>query len=587
MEYAINKNTNFNSLEITFAGKPDEQTRNALKANGYRWHGVRRLWYGYTDEQTIRAALDGVTIENANEQTTSAKTPERTAKNRLPSLWERCDVSGIKQHDKNNLPPVKDIAALLRKELKTRFPEVKFSITSTYNTIDAYIKASPYERRHIMKDRRTGEPDKYGYFEDSDELNAVQAYCKALADSWNYDDSDTMTDYFDVHFYGGYFQIPGNYEQTEPTDEQKADIADFKKRKAEKEERDHAEFLAQCERDRIQREKDEAAARIQAQKDAIAREQIEKAAIVTDIPENERRVYFDLAEYCKISSLDDGEKWLEEYIKDGEQLPQVDAVVSRRVDFNGYSDNDKKIFANFCRMFMFGFTFLQGKGGHETADARVTKENYEKLTSEQRKGVKWYDCDCVAVYNNGVLQFIIDPEGFSYARYILQLPEGFDERIDSENAAEWINAQKEETSKRTPFYIPAPVGEQIAQACLQPGERVTVLTVDGWVMVAQEYRGTLESIEAKAWAQYSDAGNITITRAGKRKPDELHFHRGETFALYRGILPEVPNSLKYEESSGGLQLVNYAGAGADGYIKSVMKYYKTLGYTPVIDLIAK
>lgn len=587
MEYAINKNANFNSLEITFAGKPDEQTRNALKANGYRWHGVRRLWYGYTDEQTIRAALDGVTIENANEQTTSAKTPERTAKNRLPSLWERCDVSGIKQHDKNNLPPVKDIAALLRKELKTRFPEVKFSITSTYNTIDAYIKASPYERRHIMKDRRTGEPDKYGYFEDSDELNAVQAYCKALADSWNYDDSDTMTDYFDVHFYGGYFQIPGSYEQTEPTDEQKADIADFKKRKAEKEERDHAEFLAQCERDRIQREKDEAAARIQAQKDAIAREQIEKAAIVTDIPENERRVYFDLAEYCKISSLDDGEKWLEEYIKDGEQLPQVDAVVSRRVDFNGYSDNDKKIFANFCRMFMFGFTFLQGKGGHETADARVTKENYEKLTSEQRKGVKWYDCDCVAVYNNGVLQFIIDPEGFSYARYILQLPEGFDERIDSENAAEWINAQKEETSKRTPFYIPAPVGEQIAQACLQPGERVTVLTVDGWVMVAQEYRGTLESIETKAWAQYSDAGKITITRAGKRKPDELHFHRGETFALYRGILPEVPNSLKYEESSGGLQLVNYAGAGADGYIKSVMKYYKTLGYTPVIDLIAK
>lgn len=587
MEYAINKNVNFNSLEITFAGKPDEQTRNALKANGYRWHGVRRLWYGYTDEQTIRAALDGVTIENANEQTASAKTPGRTAKNRLPSLWERCDVSGIKQHDKNNLPPVKDIAALLRKELKTRFPEVKFSITSTYNTIDAYIKASPYERRHIMKDRRTGEPDKYGYFEDSDELNAVQAYCKALADSWNYDDSDTMTDYFDVHFYGGYFQIPGNYEQTEPTDEQRADIADFKKRKAEKEERDHAEFLAQCERDRIQREKDEAAARIQAQKDAIAREQIEKAAIVTDIPENERRVYFDLAEYCKISSLDDGEKWLEEYIKDGEQLPQVDAVVSRRVDFNGYSDNDKKIFANFCRMFMFGFTFLQGKGGHETADARVTKENYEKLTSEQRKGVKWYDCDCVAVYNNGVLQFIIDPEGFSYARYILQLPEGFDERIDSENAAEWINAQKEETSKRTPFYIPAPVGEQIAQACLQPGERVTVLTVDGWVMVAQEYRGTLESIEAKAWAQYSDAGKITITRAGKRKPDELHFHRGETFALYRGILPEVPNSLKYEESSGGLQLVNYAGAGADGYIKSVMKYYKTLGYTPVIDLIAK
>lgn len=587
MEYAINKNNSFNSLEITFAGKPDEQTRDALKANGYRWHGVRRLWYGYTDEQTIRAALDGVTTANTDEQTTSAKTPAKTAKNRLPSLWERCDISGIKQHNKNTLPPVKDVAALLRKELKTRFPEVKFSITSTYNTIDAYIKASPYGREHVYKDRRTGEPDKYGYFEDSDELNAVQAYCKALADSWNYDDSDTMTDYFDTHFYGGYFQISGNYEQTEPTDEQRADIADFKKRKAEKEERDHAEFLAQCERDRIQREKDEAAARIQAQKDAIAREQIEKAAIVTDIPENERRIYFDLAEYRKIASLEEGEKWLEEYVKDGEQLPRVDAIPSRRVDLNGYSDNDRKIFADFCRLFMFDFSFLKGKGGQATADERVNEENYDKLTSEQREGVKWYAHDCVAVYNNGVLQFIIDPEGFSYARYILQLPEGFDEQEDSENAAEWIANQKAETSKREPFYIPAPVSEQIAQAYLQPGERVTVLTVNGWVLMAQEYRGTLESIEAKAWAQYSDAGKITITRDGKRKPDELHFHRGEAFALYRGILPEVPNSLKYGDTSNGLQLVNFAGAGADGYIKSVMKYYKTLGYTPVIDLIAK
>lgn len=587
MEYAINKNNDFNSLEITFAGKPDEQTRAALKANGYRWHGVRRLWYGYTDEQTIRAALDGVTTTNTDEQTTNAKTPAKAAKNRLPSLWARCDISGIKQHDKNALPPVKDIAALLRKELKTRFPEVKFSITSTYNTIDAYIKASPYGREHVYKDRRTGEPDEYGYFEDSDELNAVQAYCKALADSWNYDDSDSMTDYFDVHFYGGYFQIAGNYEQTEPTDEQRADIADFKKRKAEKEERDHAEFLAQCERDRIQREKDEAAARIQAQKDAIAREQIEKAAIVKDIPENERRIYFDLAEYRKINSLEEAEKVLEKYVKDGKQLPRVDAIPSRRVDFNGYSDNDKKIFANFCRMFMFNFTFLQGKGGQTTADERVNENNYKQLTSEQREGVKWYADDCVAVYNNGVLQFIIDPEGFSYARYILQLPEGFDEQADSENAAEWIANQKAETSKREPFYIPAPVSEQIAQAYLQPGERVTVLTVNGWVLMAQEYRGTLESIEAKAWAQYSDAGKITITRDGKRKPDELHFHWGEAFALYRGILPQVPNSLKYGDASSGLQLVNFAGAGADGYIKSVMKYYKTLGYTPVIDLIAK
>lgn len=273
MDFTIAKNNAFNSLEINFDGKPSEMVRNLLKKFGFRWHGVRRIWYGYGDENEILNALKGV----------------------------------------------------------------------------------------------------------ADNLTGA------------------------------------------------------------------------------------AAARIQAQKDAIAREQIEKAAIVKDIPENERRIYFDLAEYRKINSLEEAEKVLEEYAKDGEPLPRVDAIPSRRVDFNGYTDNDKKIFANFCKMFMFDFTFLQGKGGQTAADERVNENNYKQLTSEQREGVKWYANDCIAVYNNGVLQFIINPEGFSYAQYILQLPEGFDEQADSENAAEWIANQKAETSKREPFYIPAPVIDLIAK----------------------------------------------------------------------------------------------------------------------------
>lgn len=582
MSFTIAKNNTFNSLEINFDGKPSEMVRNLLKKFGFRWHGVRRIWYGYGDENEILNALKGV-ADNLTEATEKTAAPAQV----LPSLWERCDTSSIKQHDKNNLPPVKEIAATLRKELKKRFPECKFSITSTHNTIDAYIKASPYGREHIYKDRQTGEPDKYGYFEDSDELNAVQAYCKALADSWNYDDSDIMTDYFDVHFYGGYFQIAGNYEQTEPTDEQRADIADFKKRKAEKEERDRAEFLAQCERDRIQREKDAAAARIQAQKDAIAREQIEKAAIVKDIPENERRIYFDLAEYRKINSLEEAEKVLEEYAKDGKPLPRVDAIPSRRIDFNGYTDNDKKIFANFCRMFMFDFTFLQGKGGQATADERVNENNYKRLTSEQREGVKWYADDCVSVYNNGVLQFIIDPEGFSYARYILQLPEGFDEQADSENAAEWIANQKAETSKREPFYIPAPVFEQVKNADLKAGEPVTVISLDEWVIMARETRGTLESITAKSYAQYPDGGEVVITPQGKRNPQSFHFHNGSKFAIFRGILPNIGDEFKYKDCGGNLQEVNFCGMGAENYINRLIAEYKRLGFNPVIDLIAK
>lgn len=45
----ITKNEQFNSYELAFDCKPSEDVRNLLKANGYRWHGVKKVWYGYKD----------------------------------------------------------------------------------------------------------------------------------------------------------------------------------------------------------------------------------------------------------------------------------------------------------------------------------------------------------------------------------------------------------------------------------------------------------------------------------------------------------------------------------------------------------
>lgn len=59
MEYTINHNEQFDSLEITFNGKPSEAIRDALKALRFRWHGVKKCWYGYTTEEEARAAIDG------------------------------------------------------------------------------------------------------------------------------------------------------------------------------------------------------------------------------------------------------------------------------------------------------------------------------------------------------------------------------------------------------------------------------------------------------------------------------------------------------------------------------------------------
>ena len=65
MEYTIKRNEAFNSLEITFDGKPSEAVRDALKALRFRWHKVKGLWYGYASEDAVKAAIEGKAAEAA------------------------------------------------------------------------------------------------------------------------------------------------------------------------------------------------------------------------------------------------------------------------------------------------------------------------------------------------------------------------------------------------------------------------------------------------------------------------------------------------------------------------------------------
>lgn len=57
MTYTISKSIQFNSLEISFTGKPSEAVRTALKALKFRWHGVKKIWYGFADESTVVDAI--------------------------------------------------------------------------------------------------------------------------------------------------------------------------------------------------------------------------------------------------------------------------------------------------------------------------------------------------------------------------------------------------------------------------------------------------------------------------------------------------------------------------------------------------
>lgn len=56
--YTITANAAYNSIEISFDSKPNEAIRDALKALRFRWHSVKRVWYGYATEAAAREAIE-------------------------------------------------------------------------------------------------------------------------------------------------------------------------------------------------------------------------------------------------------------------------------------------------------------------------------------------------------------------------------------------------------------------------------------------------------------------------------------------------------------------------------------------------
>lgn len=97
----------------------------------------------------------------------------------------------------------KAIAKKVREFVKCVYPDCKFSITSDYLKIHIYLMEAPFE---AFKDTTTKEAQiNHYYIERDDRLTEkarvmMQTVYEYL-NSYNYDDSDSMTDYFDTNFY--------------------------------------------------------------------------------------------------------------------------------------------------------------------------------------------------------------------------------------------------------------------------------------------------------------------------------------------------------------------------------------------------
>ena len=98
MTYTITNNNQFGSVEISFNEKPSEEIRAALKAQKFRWHSVKKIWYGYADAETLAAILGG----EAPAQAPKGKRPavkaaaKATAQDHVRIYWNGIKIDGGK-----------------------------------------------------------------------------------------------------------------------------------------------------------------------------------------------------------------------------------------------------------------------------------------------------------------------------------------------------------------------------------------------------------------------------------------------------------------------------------------------------------
>lgn len=106
---------------------------------------------------------------------------------------------------------------------------------------------------------------------------------------------------------------------------------------------------------------------------------------------------------------------IKEYEKEiikGDYLFQ-DVKITRELYFNNIEELE-----SFNNSLMLDFDFINGTGGSCTDDERINDiKDFWNMSDEERDTVKWY-LKGIAVYFNNELQYIIDAQGYSYARYV-------------------------------------------------------------------------------------------------------------------------------------------------------------------------
>lgn len=583
---SVTLNSEKNGIEIRFDSKPAAEIISDLKANGFRWSGKQKMWYAKQTAERITFVGKLGEISDSQVKALEKSKPE------VYDLWKMTRTDEIGNNfEKYHIYDTKEIAAIIRKHIKDRFPMCKWSVTKDRDSIDVSMLASPYPI-------------------DSEEIKAIVDYVYDFAQSYNYNDSDYYSDYHNVNFYGVYKQDivrDYRYEQRESTENEKAISEKFKTAKAAFDKAEEERKAREIEESIRQAEIRQKEAEIKAAQEKVIHDKIESSFTEKAVD------YFAM----QVLSPTINKNCTVDEILECDDFTRENCKISKAIHF------DKETYELFVERLLDDYSFLDGMGGTITDDLRIqSMQDYERMDETERKTVEWYSHNCVSVYCDDELKLVIDPQGYSYARYTFIVDsestivkeykgksgiseEEYQHNVESAETLEdvsasviinnelkdtwdnehfdlyrslikeWIFANgkyefnvdvvraiSNERLKAAMYRIltePEEITEQFKQADLQQKQKITIVMIGDFGNILTS-RVTVDSVEYGKYAQYNNAVKLTFKPEKKRNLYYQWYYRD--MLVFNGWI-EVPESLLWYDV--------------------ILDYFKSQGIKPIIN----
>ena len=595
-------NEKLNGVELYFEEKPAGTVLTDLKANGFRWNGKKVCWYAKQSEETLKVA------NTYSEGSKEVATASLKKINKI-DLFELTTYTEVEREKNYN---TKEIAKEIRTHLKARFKFVKFSVTSK-DRIRVEIKSAPFEKDTIY-------------------LKAIQEYVDKLVESYNfctcYDPYGDYGSSYNFYFFGcrvdyDYIQVEATQEIIEAMKQFDIKVAEAEELKRAEEERQYQEYLK--EQEQANKEAEKRQKQIKADK-----EYINNNIEVVDLEEG-NQYFVKNAYFANLNKNNTLERYQEEVSKGDYYLNTL--KVTREVHFK-----DLKSYNLYINMLLHDFDFIDGTGGSYTDDLRINSmTDYYNMTSEEQKTIEWL-LKGVAVYIDNELMFVIDAQGYCYARYVgligentvttkeytckqvVAVEEIEERKIEAEEIQEvynnvinntfdnWYDTRKaiaaairknplltfdntvvqqikDEKIKIDLYKVLKEVDtiqDQFNESGLSKGDKLTIVR-GSMIGGASISHIILEGFTMEEYAQYKDNVKMTMNVKGKKGLYSTNVH-DKDIVIYKGWI-DIPTSVLYEDTSNGTfnGMATKYGSYDERAISDIMSYLQEKNILPIIN----